>query len=409
MKKLIIITMILAFTLISCVNPTSVLAMEVEQSYVIYDTEGNYLFERIDVVVGDEYIDKEFNSYEVISIDEKSHTGVAKFVKKYTPKKSLKIIKPVNEIKTIGLYMSHNDESYVSGDGYDSIYGAGGIHDIAKQIKSHLEEQNVNVTLDETLHIPHDTNAYVRSSVTATKIINNISPDAIFDIHRDGTSRGFYITEVDGKERCMVRIVIGKSNPNMSVNREFALNLMNTANEICPWLFVDLYVGQGHYNQALHNRAVLFEMGSHLVEKDLVMETTQNLADVIYRTLYGDETIETPTLPEDGIGGLGDANQNIGDTNTSDGVQQGGDNTGSGITNDVGEDDDNSVNDNNIGNNTTNDNSEDSTSDSKNEQDEDKKDDNQNDGLNVIIVISVIGVLAIVAYFIWRASKIREI
>ena len=404
MKKFIVL--VLAFMLLFCggMCTDSALAMEVGQSYVIYDTEGNYLFERIDVVVGDEYIDKEFNSYEVISIDEKSHTGVAKFVKKYTPKKSLKIIKPVNEMKTIGVYMSHNDESYVSGDGYDSIYGAGGIHDIAKQIKSHLEEQNVNVTLDETLHIPHDTNAYVRSSVTATKIINNISPDAIFDIHRDGTSRGFYITEVDGKERCMVRIVIGKSNPNMSINREFALNLMNTANEICPWLFVDLYVGQGHYNQALHNKAVLFEMGSHLVEKDLVVETTQNLANVIYRTLYGDETIDTPTLPEDGIGGLGDANQNIGDTNTSDGVQQGGDNTGSGTTNDVSEDNDNSVNDSNIGNNTTNDNSEDSTSDFENEQDEDK-----DDNLNVIIVISVIGVLAIVAYFIWRANKIREI
>ena len=132
------------------------------------------------------------------------------------------------------------------------------------------------------------------------------------------------------------------------------------------------------------------------------------MSQELYKTLYGEETIETPSLPDDNVGGLGDTNQNIGDTNTSDGVQQGGDNTGSGTTNDVSEDNDNSVNDNNIGNNTTNDNSEDSTSDSENVQDEAKKDDNQNDGLNVIIVISVIGVLAIVAYFILRANKISE-
>ena len=231
-------------------------------------------------------------------------------LKTYRENKPLHTNKPLGETKKIGLYMSHNDESYITGDGYDSVYGAGGIHDVAKEIKKSLEQKGVVVTLDETLHIPHDKNAYTRSKVTATKILNQTAPDAIFDIHRDGTSRGFYVTKVDEEERCMVRIVIGKSNPNMSINKDFAINLMSTAKEVCPWLFVDLFVGQGHYNQALHSKAVLFEMGSHLVEKDLVMQTVDDLVNVIYKTIYGEDVVDDE-LPSGEVGGLDSDKDNI--------------------------------------------------------------------------------------------------
>ena len=319
MKKLIVILLMLITFNFMCFTNIQVYALDMEPCYTIYDSDGDYLFERISVEVGDEFIDKDFNTYVVVSVDDKARTGIAKFVKSYREDKPLHIKKPLGETKKIGVYMSHNDESYVSGDGYDSVYGAGGIHDVAKEIKKSLEQKGVVVTLDETLHIPHDKNAYSRSKVTATKILNQTSPDAIFDIHRDGTSRGFYVTKVGDKERCMVRIVIGKSNPNMSLNKDFAINLMRTAKEVCPWLFVDLFIGQGHYNQALHSRAVLFEMGSHLVEKDLVMQTVSELTNVVYKTIYGDDVIEDE-LPS---GGVDDLNHNENNTTSEENENDG--------------------------------------------------------------------------------------
>ncbi|MGN1227508.1 MAG: stage II sporulation protein P, partial [Christensenellales bacterium] len=263
--------------------------------YVIYDENGDYLFERYNVVVGDEYIDKNMNCYEVFFIDESTKTGKAKYIKTYKiPKLKEKKASSVSASNsalvrgTIGLYMSHNDESYVSGDGYDSIYGKGGIHDIAKSLASSLGSKSIDVVLDETLHLPHDSYAYTRSNVTAKRLLNNYNLDGLFDVHRDGTSRGFYITKVDGVEHCMVRMVIGKANSNYETNKGFALYLMSVAEIYCPWLFVDIYMASGHYNQALKDNMVLFEMGSHLVEKDLVLETVPRLAEVVSVALFGE-------------------------------------------------------------------------------------------------------------------------
>ena len=137
------------------------------------------------------------------------------------------------------------------------------------------------------MHIPHDTSAYSRSLKTAKSLQEKYSPNAIFDIHRDGTSRSFYVTSVNGVERGRVRMVIGKSNPNMQLNEEFAMYLMAVADEMYPWLFTDIYYGKGHYNQNLDSKAILFEMGSHLVEKELMLATTKELAEVVNTALYG--------------------------------------------------------------------------------------------------------------------------
>lgn len=257
--------------------------------YQIYDENGLPLTEREDVEVGDKLIDKNFNEYEIYLVDESAELAKARYTKTYPRPNVTKTKVDASPIslapKKIALYMTHNDESYIIGDGTESVYGAGGIHDIAKTIKSALNTYGVNVTLDETLHIPHNSSAYSRSNVTAKKLLED-KPDAIFDIHRDGASRQYYVTNVDGKERSKVRIVLGQSNPNSQANLEFAMYLLSVAEVECPWLFHDIYWGKGHYNQALSNKALLFEMGTHTIEKSYVEESAKELAKVINATLY---------------------------------------------------------------------------------------------------------------------------
>ena len=78
----------------------------------------------------------------------------------------------------------------------------------------------------------------------------------------------------------------GQINSSKVANLQFAMYLMSVAEEYCPWLFLDIYYAKGHYNQALTNKGLLFEMGTYLGEKELVLETVPQLANVIDKTLF---------------------------------------------------------------------------------------------------------------------------
>lgn len=320
MKKFLIVLMFLSLVFLTPNSLGAVVAEaeeleDVNNPYVVYTTEGEYLFEKSDVEVLDNYISKDFKMYEIIEVNPETHTATAKFVR-VLKKPEVKIDPNPSPIaagkRQICLYLTHNDESFTPSDGYDSIYGAGGIHDVAKALKKSFQELGIDVALDETLHIPHDTSAYSRSQTTAKNLIKTYSPDAIFDIHRDGVSRKYYATEVNGKERSKIRIVVGQANPNQDENLEFATYLMAVAEEKYPWLFADIYFAKGHYNQGLYNKLLLFEMGTYLIEKELVLESVEPLAEVINTALFnttvdtnsgeitigGTQTDVTPTVNE---------------------------------------------------------------------------------------------------------------
>ena len=283
----------------------------IEQSYQIYDGD-TLLFERPQVCVGDIIITKNFEEYEIYMVDET--TLVAKVKKLQNQDRPMITKKAFSNINTndkkIGLYMTHNDECYLDGDGTDSIYGKGGIHDVSNRLAYYLRQKGVNITLDETLHIPHNSSAYTRSKTTAQKLLNN-NPNAIFDIHRDGVSRSCYVTNVDGKEHSQIRIVVGQANPNKEQNLKFAKYLMSVADVICPWLFADIYYAKGNYNQNLSEKALLFEMGTYTIEKELVMESVPELANVIVTTLFATTIDEKGNLT---IGDLSSQNKTVDQT-----------------------------------------------------------------------------------------------
>ena len=281
-------------------------------NFLVYDEDGNLIFERSWVELGDIIITKDFKKYEVVDIDITTKIAKAKLVGKI---KKPQIVKNENGFginnvveKKIGLYMTHNDESFVVGDGVSSIDGKGGIHDIAKTISAEMQKLNIKTTLDETIHNPHNSSAYSRSEKTAKKLIDS-GADAVFDIHRDGVARSVYVKNVDGVERCKVRIVVGQANPNKDINLEFATCLFAVAEVYCPWLFLDIYFAKGHYNQSLSPKSLLFEMGTYLAEKDLVKNTVPYLTNVINTTLYS-STIEESENNNDTT-----TNENVSDNN----------------------------------------------------------------------------------------------
>ncbi|MBQ7453044.1 MAG: stage II sporulation protein P [Clostridia bacterium] len=295
--------------------------------FVVFDVDNknNEIFVRGDSVEdGDQYISGDNKLYEIVSVDGDNMVGYAKFIEdvqmpiyEVSKKTPGEVVFAASQ-KQVGLYHTHNDESYIPTDGYDSTYGPGGIHDVGAKLKSDLEGLGISCYYSTALHLPHNSGAYTRSHTTASSLLNAHKLDGLFDIHRDSTPAKEYITTVDGKEMSKVRMVVGNGNPNSAENLEFAKSIKAYADKVYPNLIKDIYIGRGNYNQQLTPRSMLFEMGCENIKKDLPLESCGPLSKTIDVVLYGssgassnslnDVSLTSATGKESVITGLADGN-----------------------------------------------------------------------------------------------------
>lgn len=281
---------------------------DVKAYFTVYDEGGKVLLLKgDDINEGDNYLSSDNKLYEIYSVDSDKKTAKAKFIRdekmpeyKVSPKEktasvvgsrvggnSNKLAYAKTE-KIVGVYHTHNDESYYTPDGVDSVYGKGGIQDVGKILVENLEKLGIETIYREDLHLPHNSGAYTRSQVTAAALLNS-GAQAIFDIHRDSTKRDYYLTKVKGEQMSSIRMVIGKASANYEENKNFAYSIKAYADSVYSGLIKDIYIGKGNYNQQLSSRAMLFEMGCENIEKDLVLKSTEYLAKTLDVVLYGSD------------------------------------------------------------------------------------------------------------------------
>lgn len=287
-----------------CVTESGLAADTSKSYYTVYSDEAKtkvLFLKGDDVSTGDGYLSGDNKFYEIVKVDDKNKTAIAKFIRDeklpaYNVKaKSSSKTASAATSKRVGVYHTHNDECYFTPDGVDSVYGKGGIHDVGKSFVSNLEKLGITAVYREDLHLPHNSGAYTRSQVTASEILNK-KVDGIFDLHRDSTKRSEYLTKVDGKQMSSVRMVVGSSSANFEENKKFAYSIKAYADSAYPGLIKDIYIGKGNYNQQLSTRAMLFEMGCENIEKDLVLKSTEYLAKVVDVVLYGSDGASEKSL-----------------------------------------------------------------------------------------------------------------
>ena len=270
------------------------LAAAETEIYTLYDEQG-HLLTRIcgECESGDEYITRDNQHYRIQKVDTNAQTAIAEHLGPADmPDVSwlnMEDSQPVASIgqKKIALYCTHSDESYIEGDGTESVEGSGGIYDIAHAFGSALEEMGVTVEISDVTHLPHDAGAYRRSRQTAMDLLKS-APNGIFDIHRDGIpDPEEYRTTVGNQEMSMVRLLVGKSNQNNEANMSFAKQIKAIADKTQPGLIKDIYMGKGSYNQDLAPRSVLLEFGTHTLPKELVLNSVKPMSEVVYKALFG--------------------------------------------------------------------------------------------------------------------------
>lgn len=214
--------------------------------------------------------------------------------------------------KRIAFYCTHSDESYEPSDGYYSTTEHGSVYQVARALADSLSSRGITCEVSDALHHPHDAGAYRRSRQTAMELVKSM-PDAIFDIHRDGIpDPDEYAVTLGGKEASKIRLLVGRGNQNMEVNKEFALLIKAVGDRVYPGLIKDIYMGKGVFNQDLLPHALLLECGTYTLSKDAVLNSMPLMADVIDRALYG------------GVTGSAGASDTRARTNTSeDGITMG--------------------------------------------------------------------------------------
>jgi stage II sporulation protein P len=171
----------------------------------------------------------------------------------------------------VGIYHTHNSESYAGNGGSERREGENGdVVTVGETLKRSLEKQGINTVQSLQIHDAIDfMKAYGESVKSAQKLVkDNPSLRLLLDIHRDGLPAGLNkaTATVNGKQVSKVLIVIGKKNPHWQKNEEIAKQIIEFSEKKYPGLFKKeiSYAADARYNQHLLNGAMLFEFGSQL-------------------------------------------------------------------------------------------------------------------------------------------------
>lgn len=273
--------------------------------YTVQDQNGQILFMRSSQIqVGDEYISGDNKLYQITEVDDQARRAVAVFEQDMPVMAGWQVAQTAKQDggkPKVAIYCTHTDESYVPSDGAESAKEKGGIVDVADALAERLNANNMEAVVNDTSHVPHDAGAYRRSRQTAVEMMEEVRPALLLDIHRDGVPADQYEANFTGKHASQVRLVVGKGNQNYGVNKELALKIKQVADEKYPGLIKDIYLGKGSYNQDLMPDSMLMEFGTHEIDKEAVINSTEYMAEVI-GVMMGVEPTATQA-PQEGQNG----------------------------------------------------------------------------------------------------------
>lgn len=259
--------------------------------YTLVDDNGKEL-DQIgrEVYIGDEMIMEDNSRYKVTQVDMNNHLATCRLVGKESivwleEWDQIPVLDMAQDKNKVGIYMTHTGESYVPTEGTESIPGNGGILKVGNTLAKNLREKGIDSQISFNKHDPHDANAYQRSRRTAVQLLKN-NPLALIDVHRDGVpDPNFYKIQVQGKPGTKVRLVVGRQNPHMSANLEFAKQVKAYYDKNSPGLIKGIFMAKGNYNQDLAPRAMLIEVGTHTNSREAAENGVAMFAEGIPKLL----------------------------------------------------------------------------------------------------------------------------
>lgn len=203
---------------------------------------------------------------------------------------------------TLLLLHSHTAETYYDdpndiGTGHVSPGEKGLITQVGSKLAETLSiTYGVHVHHEKRVHDHQYSLSYRESRKTVDHLLSKYPETGmVIDIHRDalGLSAPHEITTtIDGQRAARVLIVVtsdelGFSHPRWRENLQFAHLLGDRIEEMYPGLLRRIEVRENRlYNQDLHPRSILLEIGDYRNSTLEALETARLLASVIYSLQY---------------------------------------------------------------------------------------------------------------------------
>lgn len=192
------------------------------------------------------------------------------------------------------IYHSHSSEAYRLTSGADHVWGSDeGVITVGDALAKALSEQyNIPVIHSRKIHdYPVWREAYNNSQKTVCEALQEFpSIEMVLDIHRDAAtsvSGGPASIEIDGRKAARVFVVVttdkfGLPHPNWRENLAFAYYLNAKMDEMYPGLSRGINIrDDARWNQHVHSRAVILEIGSEENTRQEAEVSASYLADVI--------------------------------------------------------------------------------------------------------------------------------
>lgn len=201
----------------------------------------------------------------------------------------------------VGIYHTHNSESYSGDGGSDHETDSNGeVVQVGAALAKALEKKGIGAVHSERRHDTPDFMKAYGVSVNTGKALLADYPTIklLLDIHRDGVPPGISKSTVTigGREVSKVLIVIGKKNPQWQKNEALAQELIEQANKKYPGLFVPVisYAADARYNQHLSEGGLLLEFGSQQNTLQEAEGSAELVADVLAEWLKSKELTNKP-------------------------------------------------------------------------------------------------------------------
>lgn len=190
----------------------------------------------------------------------------------------------------VGIYHTHTAESFVPSSGATHKPGGqrGDIVEVGAALAKKLATYGIGAIHNTTIHdYPSFMKAYGSSEVTVKNMLaENSSLQMIFDIHRDAEKRENYIANIHGVDVARVMIVVttgqqGLVQPHWQQNHAFAKLIDAKLNERYPGLSRGIRLDDWRYNQQLHPRALLLEVGCQENSKEEAERGIELFGDIV--------------------------------------------------------------------------------------------------------------------------------
>lgn len=183
------------------------------------------------------------------------------------------------------IYHTHTSESFlpVSGKKYTTEPEQTVVFLGAALAKTLQDDYAIPVLHHQEVFDQPRGNAYQKACPAIEKILQqNPQIQVVLDLHRDGVSRKITTANVSGQDTARVLFVIETRHQGWSSNLRFALFLENILEKRCPDFSRGILKNVfACYNQHLHPRSLIVEIGGHENSREELQKAIPYLAEAL--------------------------------------------------------------------------------------------------------------------------------